>query len=89
MSKRVVAKANSKFISLPLLFIIGILAAASQWMTATSYKYAHINFLTPFSFIRLITGTIIGWWIFDENLNIEFFTGAMLIIISIFILQKK
>jgi len=74
---------------MPLLITIGLLAAASQWMTATSYTYAHINFLTPFSFIRLIIGTIIGWWIFDENLNIQFIAGSALIVVSIIILTYK
>ena len=68
------------------LFTMGVLAFISHLMIAYSYKYANINFLTPFGFIRLITGTAIGWIAFDENLNINFWVGSSLIAISVIIL---
>ncbi|MCP4923301.1 MAG: DMT family transporter, partial [bacterium] len=71
---------------IPFLFGMGLLASASHWMTAHSYTHAHINFLTPFSFTRLMAGTAIGWWVFEDHLSFGFWLGSGLIAFSVLLL---
>lgn len=46
--------------------LLGGLVVTAQYATAQAFRYAGINFLTPFSFLRLVLGIMLGYILFHE-----------------------
>lgn len=78
------------FYQLILCFILGILVLVAHYSTSQAFKYAEINFLTPFSFLRLILGILIGYILFSElPTQPSVWMGMGVILFSIALLSLK
>lgn len=49
-----------------LTTLLGLIATLAHYATSRSYVYAGVNFLTPFSFLRLLMGIVVGYVLFQE-----------------------
>ncbi len=76
-------------IDLCLLSMIGILGGlANLWLTQ-SYKFAEVSLVTPLKYLALVFAIIFGYFIWDEIPTMKTLMGALLVIISSFIIFRR
>ena len=76
-------------IDLCLLSMIGILGGlANLWLTQ-SYKFSEVSLVTPLKYLALVFAIIFGYFIWDEIPTIKTLMGALLVIISSFIIFRR
>ena len=76
-------------IDLSLLSMIGILGGlANLWLTQ-SYKYSEVSLVTPLKYLALVFAIIFGYFIWNEIPTIKTLTGAILVIVSSFIIFRR
>ena len=54
-----------------------------------SYKYSEVSLVTPLKYLALVFAIIFGYLIWDEVPTIKTLTGALLVILSSFIIFRR
>jgi drug/metabolite transporter (DMT)-like permease len=60
----------------------GLLGAVGQLLLTSSYRYAEVSVLAPFTYVSMLSALMIGWLFFDEVPTIQILLGAALVIAS-------
>ena len=76
-------------IDLILLSMIGILGGLANLWLSQSYKYSEVSLVTPLKYLALVFAIIFGYLIWDEVPTIKTLTGALLVILSSFIIFRR
>lgn len=70
------------------LFFITITAILGQFFNTESYKNIETTKIIFFSYSRIIFSSLLGYFIFSNNLTFSFFVGSVIIIVSSLFLTK-
>ena len=76
-------------IDLILLSMIGILGGLANLWLSQSYKFSEVSLVTPLKYLALVFAIIFGYFIWDEVPTIKTITGALLVILSSFIIFRR
>ena len=76
-------------IDLILLSMIGILGGLANLWLSQSYKFSEVSLVTPLKYLALVFAIIFGYLIWDEVPTIKTLTGALLVILSSFIIFRR
>jgi len=76
-------------IDLILLSMIGILGGLANLWLSQSYKFSEVSLVTPLKYLALVFAIIFGYLIWDEVPTIKTITGALLVILSSFIIFRR
>ena len=77
------------FLDFFLLSMVGILGGlANLWLTQ-SYKFSEVSLVTPLKYLALVFAIIFGYFIWDEIPTIKTLVGALLVILSSFIIFRR
>jgi len=71
------------------LIIIGLSGSIGNIFLTKSIREADISLVTPIKYLSLVFAIIAGWLIFNEIPSILTISGAMLIILSTFVIFKR
>ena len=73
-----------------MLIIIGVMASVQQIFMALSHTFATASSLAPVHYTTIPFGVIIGLFVFDENIDLNFLIGTFSIVGStLFILYRE
>ncbi len=72
-----------------LLSMVGILGGLANLWLSQSYKYSEVSLVTPLKYLALVFAIIFGYFIWSEVPTINTLLGALLVIISSFIIFKR
>ena len=64
------------------LGLLCILACLAHYLLIKCYELSEASSLQPFAYLQLLFATIIGLWIFSENLEIHLIIGALLVVLA-------
>ena len=65
-----------------LLLFVGILASFQQATLALSHKFAQASILTPLNYLSIPLSILAGYFIFEDNLDFNFFIGTAAVLFS-------
>ena len=77
------------FIDLILLSFIGILGGIANLWLSQSYKFSEVSLVSPLKYLALVFAIIFGYLIWDEIPTIKTLMGALLVILSSFIIFRR
>ncbi len=77
------------FIDLILLSSIGILGGIANLWLSQSYKYSEVSLVSPLKYLALVFAIIFGYLVWDEIPTIKTLMGAVLVILSSFIIFRR
>ena len=77
------------FIDLILLSSIGILGGIANLWLSQSYKYSEVSLVSPLKYLALVFAIIFGYLVWDEIPTIKTLMGAILVILSSFIIFRR
>lgn len=60
----------------------GLLGAVGQLLLTTSYRFAEVSVLAPFTYVSMLSALVFGWLFFDEAPTVQILLGAALVIAS-------
>ncbi len=69
-------------IQVSLMIMVGVLAGGAYYALTFAYNRAEVGALEPLNFIRLIIASLIGYFIFNENIDIWTWIGGAVIVCS-------
>ncbi len=72
-----------------LLSMIGILGGLANLWLSQSYKYSEVSLVTPLKYLALVFAIIFGYLIWNEVPTIKTLMGALLVIVSSFIIFRR
>jgi len=75
--------------SLFLMFLVGLLSNISYYFTSLCYSKTNLSVIQPVDFSRLIFATIIGYYFFNEKIDIFVIIGSLIILFGIIILVSN
>ena len=64
------------------LGLLCILACLAHYLLIKCYEVSEASSLQPFAYLQLLFATIIGLWIFSENLETHLVIGALLVVLA-------
>ena len=64
------------------LGLLCVLACLAHYLLIKCYEVAEASSLQPFAYLQLLFATIIGLWIFSENLEAHLVIGALLVVLA-------
>ena len=76
-------------IDLILLSSIGILGGIANLWLSQSYKFSEVSLVSPLKYLALVFAIVFGYLIWDEIPTIKTLVGALLVILSSFIIFKR
>jgi len=76
-------------IDLILLSSIGILGGIANLWLSQSYKFSEVSLVSPLKYLALVFAIIFGYLIWDEIPTIKTLMGALLVILSSFIIFRR
>ena len=65
-----------------LIFAIGVLATVGHLLVVMAFRAASASILAPFQYLEIVTGTMIGYWLFGEFPDVFKWLGIAIIITS-------
>ena len=65
-----------------LIFAIGALATFGHLVVVLAFRLASASILAPFQYLEIVTGTLIGYWLFGEFPDALKWLGIAIIISS-------
>ena len=71
-----------------ILALTGILGLINQFCSINAIKYCSPSFVAPFEYTRIVFAAIIGIIIFNEVINTHLILGAIIIIISTYMITS-
>ena len=77
------------FIDLILLSFIGILGGIANLWLSQSYKYSEVSLVSPLKYLALVFAIIFGYFVWNEIPTIKTLMGAILVILSSFIIFRR
>ena len=77
------------FIDLFLLSMVGILGGLANLWLSQSYKLSEVSLVTPLKYLALVFAIIFGYFIWNEIPTSKTIIGALLVILSSFIIFKR
>ena len=77
------------YIDLILLSSIGILGGIANLWLSQSYKYSEVSLVSPLKYLALVFAIIFGYLVWDEIPTIKTLMGALLVILSSFIIFRR
>ena len=77
------------FIDLFLLSMIGILGGLANLWLSQSYKLSEVSLVTPLKYLALVFAIIFGYFIWNEIPTLKTLLGAVLVILSSFIIFRR
>ena len=76
-------------IDLFLLSSIGILGGIANLWLSQSYKFSEVSLVSPLKYLALVFAIVFGYFIWDEIPTIKTLMGALLVILSSFIIFRR
>ncbi|MDC3205834.1 DMT family transporter [Candidatus Pelagibacter sp.] len=76
-------------IDLILLSMVGILGGLANLWLSQSYKYSEVSLVTPLKYLALVFAIIFGYFIWSEIPTFKTLMGALLVIVSSFIIFRR
>ena len=76
-------------IDLILLSSIGILGGIANLWLSQSYKFSEVSLVSPLKYLALVFAIVFGYFIWDEIPTIKTSMGALLVILSSFIIFRR
>ena len=76
-------------IDLILLSSIGILGGIANLWLSQSYKFSEVSLVSPLKYLALVYAIVFGYFIWDEIPTIKTLMGALLVILSSFIIFRR
>ena len=76
-------------IDLILLSSIGILGGIANLWLSQSYKFSEVSLVSPLKYLALVFAIVFGYLIWDEIPTIKTLMGALLVILSSFIIFRR
>ena len=77
------------FLDLFLLSMVGILGGLANLWLSQSYKYSEVSLVTPLKYLALVFAIIFGYFIWSEVPTMKTLMGALLVILSSFIIFRR
>ena len=77
------------FIDLILLSSIGILGGIANLWLSQSYKFSEVSLVSPLKYLALLFAIVFGYLVWDEIPTIKTLMGALLVILSSFIIFRR
>ena len=77
------------FLDLFLLSMVGILGGLANLWLSQSYKYSEVSLVTPLKYLALVFAIIFGYFIWSEVPTVKTLMGALLVILSSFIIFRR
>ena len=77
------------FLDLFLLSMVGILGGLANLWLSQSYKYSEVSLVTPLKYLALVFAIIFGYFIWSEVPTLKTLMGALLVILSSFIIFRR
>ena len=77
------------FLDLFLLSMVGILGGLANLWLSQSYKYSEVSLVTPLKYLALVFAIIFGYFIWNEIPTLKKLMGALLVIVSSFIIFRR
>ena len=77
------------FFDLFLLSMVGILGGLANLWLSQSYKYSEVSLVTPLKYLALVFAIIFGYFIWSEVPTLKTLMGAILVILSSFIIFRR
>lgn len=68
---------------IPFFIAVGLTGLASHYCLANAFRWGDASVVVPLDFLRIPLIALIGWWLYNERLDIFVFTGAGLIIAGV------
>ena len=65
-----------------LIFAIGVVATIGHLMIVTAFRMASASILAPFQYLEIVTGTILGYWLFGDFPDALKWLGIAIIVAS-------
>ena len=72
-----------------LLSMVGILGGLANLWLSQSYKYSEVSLVTPLKYLALVFAIIFGYLIWSEVPTLKTLIGALLVIVSSFIIFRR
>lgn len=66
----------------PVLLVVAFTGTFSHFCLAQALSYAEATEVSPMDFVRLPCSALVGWWIYNESLDVLTIAGAALILIG-------
>jgi len=77
------------FLDFLLLSMVGILGGLANLWLSQSYKYSEVSLVTPLKYLALVFAIIFGYFIWSEVPTMKTLMGALLVILSSFIIFRR
>ena len=77
------------FVDLFLLSSIGILGGIANLWLSQSYKFSEVSLVSPLKYLALVFAIVFGYLVWDEIPTIKTLMGALLVILSSFIIFRR
>ena len=77
------------FLDLFLLSMVGILGGLANLWLSQSYKYSEVSLVSPLKYLGLVFAIIFGYFIWKEIPTFKTLLGALLVIVSCFIIFSR
>ncbi len=68
---------------IPAFIAVGLTGLASHYCLANAFRWGDASVVVPLDFLRIPLIALVGWWLYNERLDIFVFTGAGLIITGV------
>ena len=76
-------------IDLILLSSIGILGGTANLWLSQSYKFSEVSLVSPLKYLALVFAIVFGYFVWDEIPTFKTLMGALLVILSSFIIFRR
>ena len=68
---------------IPAFLAVGLTGLASHYCLANAFRWGDASVVVPLDFLRIPLIALVGWWLYNEKLDVFVFTGAGLIIAGV------
>jgi drug/metabolite transporter (DMT)-like permease len=68
---------------IPAFVAVGLSGLASHYCLANAFRWGDASVVVPLDFLRIPLIALVGWWLYNEKLDVFVFTGAGLIIAGV------
>tara|TARA_Y100001936_G_scaffold115316_1_gene112923 strand:- start:180 stop:464 length:285 start_codon:yes stop_codon:yes gene_type:complete len=76
-------------VDLFLLSSVGILGGIANLWLSQSYKFSEVSLVSPLKYLALLFAIVFGYLVWDEIPTIKTLMGALLVILSSFIIFRR
>ena len=62
---------------------VGVAGVASHYCLTNAFRAGDATVVVPLDFLRIPLIAVVGWWLYDEKIDLYVFIGAGLIIVGV------